>query len=149
MLLLVLGSSALRDGLALPPLRGRLLAVDCVFTRQRVWLFSACERRGVIHRRCDVIGEDGRLLASAQSGAGDEAPPWLTAIGGHCSAGEQVFAPTDDGVVRLERSGDRVIQTRSFPDTAPYVDAATRLVTTRAGLFAAKGRVITRLERRS
>ncbi len=142
------GPSALRDGISLPPLRGRLLAADCVFTREHVWLLSACEQRGVIHRRCDVLSEGGDLRASAQSGAGDEAPPWLTAIGGRCSAGEQVFAPTDDGVVRLERRGDRVIQTRSFPDTAPFVDAATQLVTTRAGLFAAKGRVITRLELR-
>ncbi|MCB9754283.1 MAG: hypothetical protein H6713_30445 [Myxococcales bacterium] len=142
------GAGGLRDGVPLPPLRGRLLAADCVFTRARAWLRTTCELRGALHRSCAVIDERGQLLASVSVSAGDEAPAWLTAAGSPCSAGEQVFAPTDDGVVRLELVGGRVLETRRFPDTAAYVDAATRLLITRRGLLAVSSRAITRLELR-
>lgn len=142
------GRAGLRDGVAVPAeaLAGQIIATDCLFTQGHAWLLTAVSRGGVITHHCVVLREDGTLAAHATATPGDGS--WLGAIGGQCSAGALVFAPTDDGVVRVELSEGRVAQTRSFPATAPYVDAATRLLVTRRGLCAVDSHSVTLLRQK-
>ena len=50
--------------------------------------------------------------------------------------GQALLAPTDNGVVRLEAQGGSIQQTRTFPDTAPFVNAETRLYAGSDGIYA-------------
>jgi hypothetical protein len=56
-----------------------------------------------------------------------------------------LFVPTDSGIVRVERDGDRLSVARTFPDTEPFVDAGSRLHAGPSGLIAVTGGRILRL----
>src|SRR5207302_1225964 len=123
------------DSLRLPVRRGRLLDAACVFGAGRAWLFTACEERGSVVNGCVAFTRDGAILGTAEAPAGDGS--WLGSLGGSAAAGELLFAPTDSGIVRVEAAGGKLTVTRAFPDTAPFVDAASILHAGGGGLWVA------------
>lgn len=113
---------------------GALLAAHAVVAEDRVWLFTAERQGGAEALRCRLLDRRGALLASAEEPAAEGS--WLAAATGACAAGSALLVPTDLGVVRVEAEDGALRATRTFPDTAPYVDAATRLLAGRGGLYA-------------
>jgi len=126
----------LADGVPLPPLLGRVLDADCVFSEGRAWLLLALEAGGRLTRRCVLIRKDGGVTAVADS------PPWLETVAGACAAGPHLFVPTDRGVVRVEEDLARWTE---FPETEPFVDAGCRLAVGRDGLIVAGRREVVKL----
>lgn len=130
----------LNDTVKLPFLPGELVDADCALDAERAWVFLAAQHRGKVVHQCVVVRADGTLEASAQAEAGDGS--WLGALHGRCAAGGFLLAPTDAGVVRVEPRAGALVETRSFPDTEPFVDQASRLFAGREGLFVAATREI-------
>jgi len=66
---------------------------------------------------------------------------WLAGIDGACAAGDVLFVPTDDGVVRVEADpATRSIRmTRAFPDTRVAVAAGDALHLGSGGLDVVRG----------
>lgn len=124
----------LLDGIALPPMRGRLLDADCLFGKDRVWLLLQLESNGRIWRRCVVVRDN------AVSAAADD-PPWLETVHGACAAGPHLFVPTDRGVVRVDDS----LSWTEYPETEPFVDAGSRLAAASDGLIVAGRREVVKL----
>ncbi len=115
----------LDDSLRLPALKGLLLRSRAAFTAERVWLLAALREGSRTVHRCLVLDARGALLAQAEAEADDGS--WLGALPQVCAAGELLFAATDEGLVRLELRGDRILESRRFPDTAPFLDSETQL----------------------
>ena len=130
----------LKDTVKLPFLAGELIDAACTLDAERAWVFLAAQHRGKTVHQCVVVRADGTLEASAQAEAGDGS--WLGALHGRCAAGGFLLAPTDGGVVRVEPRAGALVETRSFPDTEPFVDQASRLFAGREGLFVAATREI-------
>ena len=125
------------------PLRGQLITASCQFGGDRAWLFVT-ERRGArINSRCLLISSAGELLATARTEAAEG--EWLHASAGGCATARFLFAATDDGIVRVERDGDRLVVTRRFADTAPFVDAACRLHLGSTGIYAVHSHRVDRI----
>lgn len=140
----------INDAVAIPPIRGQLVDATCAFSDHRCWFFTATQDRGKTVHRATVIQPDGSIEATAEAGAGDGS--WLGTIRGKAAAGNFLLAPTDDGVVRIEvdphsapnsakaslgtqGSAGRLVETRRFPDTEPFVDAGSSLHVGRRGLY--------------
>lgn len=127
----------LDDRVALPRLRGRLVAAHATLGDDRAWLWltMADAPSGRLVTTCVVIGADAAVLAAC------ELPdaPWLAGIAGACAAGPHLFVPTDDGVVRVEIAQGTIVQTRIFAETAPLVGAGDRLALTAGGLDVVAG----------
>ncbi len=124
---------ALNDGVRLPRLSGQLLDANAVFGDDRCFFFTATQESGRTVNRCLLIRADGTVEASAEAEAGDAS--WLAGVRGSCASGRHLFAPTDDGVVRVEAVGGDLQATKAFPDTEPFVDADCRLLAAKDGLF--------------
>ena len=62
---------------------------------------------------------------------------WTTAASGASAMGQVLFVPTDDGIQRFEACGGAVRATRTFAETEPFVDAASRLLVVPVGIYAA------------
>lgn len=129
----------LDDRVALPPLRGQLIAAHATLATahgdpadDRAWLWLTLAHAGRIATTCIVIAPDARVLAVTTL---DDAP-WLAGIAGACAAGAQLFVPTDDGVARIEVVQGVVAQTRTFAETAPLIAAGDRLALHPTGLDA-------------
>jgi hypothetical protein len=80
-----------------------------------------------------VIRRDGTIEAEAEAAQGDGS--WLGVLRGKCAAEGFLLAATDEGIVRVEPAGGAIVQTRSFPDTEPFVDAACGLFAGPQGLY--------------
>jgi hypothetical protein len=132
--------AGLKDTVKLPFLPGELVDADCAIDADRAWVLLAAQHRGRTVHQCVVVRADGAIEASAQAEAGDGS--WLGALHGRCAAGGFLLAPTDAGVVRVEPRAGALVETRSFPDTEPFVDQASRLFAGREGLFVAGAREI-------
>jgi hypothetical protein len=46
-----------------------------------------------------------------------------------------LLAPTDAGIVRIEVRDGALQKTREFPDTEPFVDAASQLLVGKDGVY--------------
>ncbi|MEZ4314613.1 MAG: hypothetical protein R3F14_41895 [Polyangiaceae bacterium] len=62
-----------------------------------------------------------------------------------CAVGRALLVPTDAGVVRVEESGGRLVESRRFADTEPFVTSATGLLAGADGLYLVEHRCIRRL----
>jgi hypothetical protein len=122
----------LDDRVALPAIRGQLVAADATIGDDRAWLWLTTADAGRISTTAVVIGADASVLAA---GSVDGAS-WLPGISGACAAGAHLFVPTDGGVVRLEIAAGAFAQTRAFADTAPLIAAGDRLALHPTGLDA-------------
>ncbi len=122
----------LDDRVALPPIRGQLVAAHATIGDDRAWLWLTLADAGRLTTTCVVIGADASVLAAAPL----PDAPWLSGITGACAAGPHLFVPTDDGVARIELVQGAVVQTRTFAETAPLVAAGDRLALHPTGLDA-------------
>jgi hypothetical protein len=136
----------LDDRVALPKLRGQLVASHAVIGDDRAWLFLTCAEPAGAGTRlvttCIVIGADASVLA------GQPLPDatWLAGIGGACAAGSHLFVPTDDGVARVEIVQGTITATRLFAETAPLVTAGDVLALSPGGLDVLRRRDAIRMQ---
>jgi hypothetical protein len=122
----------LDDRVALPPIRGQLVAAHATIGDDRAWLWLTLAEAGRLATTCVVIGADASVLATETIAE----VPWLAGVAGACAAGPHLFVPTDDGVARIEIVQGVIAQTRTFAETAPLVAAGDRLALHPTGLDA-------------
>ena len=56
-------------------------------------------------------------------------------LSGKGAAGSWLFAPTDEGIVRVEPQHGQLVQTRQFPDIEPCVDNGCHLFAGQQGIY--------------
>ena len=134
------GLRGLREELGLPRLQGELVRARCAFGSERAFLLLALRHAGRTQHRLLCLDREARLVAEAEAYEGDGS--WLGAFPELCAAGALLFAATDDGLLRAEVRGGKVELARLFPDTEPFVDAATRLLLATGGLLAVSARTV-------
>jgi hypothetical protein len=132
----------LDDRVALPPIRGALIHAHAAIAADRAWLAWTTAFAGRLTTTVVAIAADGRVLAT-HSGDGDD---WLAGIAGACAAGDVLFVPTDDGVVRVEAGAGALRVTRAFPDTRAAVATGDALHLAPAGLDVVRGSRAHRLQ---
>lgn len=120
----------LDDRVALPPIRGQLVAAHAIVGSDRAWLWLTCAEAGRLVTTCVVIGADAAVLATERL----TDATWLAGIDGACAAGPHLFVPTDEGVTRIEVVQNTIAATRVFAETASIVSAADRLALSPGGL---------------
>ena len=128
----------LDDRVALPKLRGRLIAAHATIASDRAWLWLAFEGATTVV----VVDAQANVLATQTLADA----PWLAGIAGACALGPHLFVPTDDGIVRVELVQGVVTQTRVFAETALLVGAADRLAISPSGLDVIRHRDAIRLQ---
>ena len=134
----------INDSLLLPPLRGQLIDATCALDEKRAWLLLALQHGGRTIHLCLVYSRAGVLEATAEAAAGDGS--WLGTLHGKCATQGLLLAPTDAGIARIEVHGGTLQQTREFSDTEPFVDAASRLLVGKEGLYVVGRSQITALK---
>lgn len=136
-------STGINDRVEVPSFAGQLVEAWCCLARDRFWFGVRTADRGVMRHHLWMIRRDGTVEAAcSHEGGGDH---W-TASSMHATAvGSVLLVPTDDGVVRVEASGGTMTVTRTYPDTEPFVDAATPLMSGPDGLYVVNRNSITRL----
>jgi H/ACA ribonucleoprotein complex subunit 3 len=130
----------INDAVKIPPIRGQLIDSTCVFASDRCWFFVATQDRGKTVHQCVVVGRNGGVEAAAQAEQGDGS--WLGTLHGKCAVGNVLFAPTDDGIVRVEVSNGQIHMAAKFPDTEAFVDAGCHLFPAPQGLYVVSEREI-------
>lgn len=125
----------INDSVALPRLRGQLVAAHATLAQDHAYLWLTLADAGRLTTTAIAVDAHARVLACEVLDA-----PWAAGVAGACALGPHLFVPTDDGIVRVEVVGGALVQTRSFPETAPLVTASDRLVFQPGGLAVIRAR---------
>jgi len=124
----------INDSIKLPPIKGQLVDSTCVFTRDRCWFFVSSRQGSKTINQCIVLKRDGAVEGSAEAEDGDGS--WLGAIRGKMATNNFLLAATDEGIVRVEPTGNgQITKTREFPDTEPFVDSGCHIFPGPGGLY--------------
>jgi H/ACA ribonucleoprotein complex subunit 3 len=89
--------------------------------------------RGKILHRVFVIRPDGEVIATDEGEKNSDS--WLGSIHGHFAIANFLLVATDGGIIRVETHQNRIVKTREFPDTEPFVSQDSQLFATGEGLF--------------
>ncbi|HEY1818125.1 MAG TPA: hypothetical protein VGG74_37540 [Kofleriaceae bacterium] len=130
---------ALDDRVALPPIRGQLVAACATIGEDRAWLWLTLAARGRVTTTCIVVGADAKVLAAEVLGERGDVP-WTRGVAGACAAGPHLFVPTESGIARIEVIAGALVQTRVFAETAEVVSEGDRLVLASGGIAVARRR---------
>ena len=136
--------SGINDSVKLPSIRGQLIDSTCIFSETRCWFFIASKDGNTIKNQCFVIKSDGSIEATHEAEADDGS--WLSTLRGKCLAGNFAFAATDEGIVRLETQYGKIVETKKFPDSEPFVDSSKHLFAGKDGLYVVGNQDITILK---
>ena len=134
-------AGVLDDRVALPKLRGQLVAASAACGDDRAWLTLTMADAGRLTTHVIVIDGGGTVLAAVTP----TDVPWLAGLPGAVAAGPHLFVPTDAGVARLEITSGDLAQTRVFAETAALVSAGDRLALHPGGLDVMRRRDALRL----
>lgn len=134
----------INDNVRLPRIGGQIFDADCVFGANRGWFFVASQENGQALHHCFVLDASGTIQSKSTSLRNDGS--WLGAsIHGRCAASNFLLAATDDGLVRVETSGQQLVVTKTFPDTEPFADSQSQLIAGDDGLYVVSQHDIQRL----
>ena len=137
----------LADGHTLAPLRGRIVHAGAQLSATHAWLYMVIKRGASLRVRVEVLARSGESLAAMEAEAEGDDPEraWLRSLDGAVAVEGLLLVPTDAGIVRVEVRGGAPGPTRSFPDTAPFVDAAASLLAGPLGLCVVDGEGVRKL----
>lgn len=122
---------------------GNVIDATTVLSDDHVWFFLSIQDGPLRLNRCYMINQYGKVLAQVEALSNDGS--WLSTIHGKCAFGKQLFAPTDDGIVRVEFDGASLGTTKIFSDTNKFVDEGSRLLFGRDGVYVVSSSRIWRL----
>lgn len=136
----------INDSIKLPPIKGQQFDSTCYFAADRIWFACSFQEAGVMQNRMVALRPNGTVEGIAETTADDGT--WLGNLRGKAAAGSYLFAATDDGIVRLEVDYGKIVVTKEFPDTEPFIDAGCHLFPGAQGLYVVSPREIKLLQLR-
>lgn len=113
---------------------GQVLDATAVFSKDHIWFMMAVEEKGQRLNRAFMFDRFGKPTGQTEAHEGDGS--WLGNIRGKCATGKLLFAPTDDGIVRVEIVNGTLDATKVFADTNRFVDGSTKLLFGKDGMYA-------------
>lgn len=137
--------TGLNDSVAIPLISGQIVDATCSFSETHTWFFTTTQEQGKLVHRCVVLDMSGAIIASTGT-AGDDTSWLVGGIRGHLAVGSSLFVATDSGIVRVSSDRGSLSVEREFPDTEPFVDAHSQLVSGPGGIYVVSTRAITLLE---
>ncbi len=136
----------LDDGVALPRLRGELVAANAVIGVDRAWLAFTLADQGRLATTVVVVDATAKVVATETLSDAT----WLTGFAGACAAGPHLFVPTDEGIARIEvvqgsidptaapsgaaARAPAIVATRVFAETASFVGSSDHLALSPGGI---------------
>ncbi len=132
------------DRVQIPPIRSELIDANCIFSDRLCWFFTANQEQGKIIHRVSVLRDTGELIATLAAPKGDLA--WLSNLHGCSAIADWLFAPTDEGIVRIEFQNGQILVTKTFPETEPYVDSGCSLIVGSQGIHVINSQKILQLQ---
>ncbi|MGB0561928.1 MAG: hypothetical protein ACPGVO_09000 [Spirulinaceae cyanobacterium] len=122
---------------------GQLLDANCLFSRDRAWLFWTVRSQGQTVHHCAVLQPNGQVVATYETIHGQS--DWLVSLQGHLAVGAFLLVATDEGVVRVEVHQGQIRVVKTFPDTEPFVSSESLLLPASQGLYVVNAQTIQQL----
>lgn len=130
----------MNDQVQIPQISGQLTDSTCVFSHEYAWFFYTAKEGADIKNFAVVVNKSGNIVGRGHAIERDGS--WLSSIRGKCPVGSVLFAPTDNGVVKVEVVDEELVQTQVFPDTEPFVSETTFLLPGPGGLYAVSNKSV-------
>lgn len=125
--------SGINDTVKIVPIKGQLIDSTCVFAGTHAWFMTTEKNGPKIVNRVQVINSLGEIEATDECENGDGS--WLGKIRGKLPTGNFILSATNEGIVRAEISNGKIVPTKEFPDTEPFVDENSFLLPSLSGIY--------------
>lgn len=125
--------AGINDSVKIIPVRGQLIDSTCAFTGSRAWFMTTEKIGSKIINRVQVVKANGEIEATSETEEGDGS--WLGKIRGKLPLSNFVLSATNQGVVRAEIANGKIVLSKEFPDTEPYVDENSFLLPSASGIL--------------
>lgn len=132
--------SGINDTVKIAPIKGQLIDSTCVFVGTRAWFLTTEKSGSKIINRVQVVNSMGEIEASDECESGDGS--WLGRIRGKLPISNFILSATNDGVVRTEIVNSKIVPTKEFPDTEPFVDENSFLLPSSNGIYVVRKKEI-------
>lgn len=125
---------------AVPKLNGLLIDSSAVFTKELCWFFVSLSYKGEIYNHCIVINKNGEIRAVDKVRVGDGT--WLEGIRGKTCAKDFLLSVTDTGVKQIIVDNGKLVESKEYPDTEPFVASDSHIIISKDGLYVVSGQEI-------
>lgn len=132
--------SGINDTVKIVPVKGQLIDSTCVFSGTHAWFMTTEKSGSKIINRVQVINALGEIQATEECENGDGS--WLGKIRGKLPIGNFILSATNDGIVRTETVNGKIVPTKEFPDTEPFVDENSFLLPSSNGIYVVRKKEI-------
>ncbi|MFZ2718392.1 MAG: hypothetical protein WAZ12_01210 [Candidatus Absconditicoccaceae bacterium] len=129
-------SKVINDKVNLPFIKGEIIDAKTYISDHLAWLMIATKDQSRYINHCLVIDKQGKVLSHINNETSDQ--PWLSHIKGKSAAGNYLFCPTDDGIMRVSVEPNGNLETKVFVDTENYVNEQSSLLVSPMGIYVIK-----------
>ncbi|MGK7932825.1 MAG: hypothetical protein AB4041_15535 [Microcystaceae cyanobacterium] len=130
----------INDQVKLPNLLGKLIDAYCTFSQNYCWFFITLENQRQLINKVYVINQKGDVITMTEATLTDNL--WLSTLRGKFALNHALLAATDEGIIRLEVQSDKIVQTKTFTETEPYVDQSSQLFASSQGIYVVNSKEI-------
>lgn len=111
---------------------GSVVDVQCYSSSTRHWILIQSKQQATLVNICICIDHKGQELGRYECNNDDGS--WLGTIYGKTTFGNNLFAPTDEGIVAIKVENNAFMQT-TYQQTAPYVHSHCQLLASTKGIY--------------
>jgi len=108
----------------IPRITGQLINANALFTKEHLWFFTQTQENGEMWYKTTIIDPRANTILREDK---TKDPLYFE---GAVTAGNNVFLPSDHGIIRLSIS-----ERKEFPDTEPFVNSDSKLLVAKGGLY--------------
>ena len=137
-------NKGINDSLKMPNVKGQMIDATCVFTKDLAWVYIAYQSGGETLHQCTLVKQTGEIVATEEARSADNR--WISSVRFGCAAGNFLFVPTDEGIIRIEPNTGKLIEGKIFPDTEPFVNSNDHLHVLSDGIYVVSNKEITKIK---
>lgn len=129
-------SKIINDKVNLPFIKGEIIDAKTYISNDIAWVMIATKDQSRYINHCLLIDKQGQVLSHINNETSDQA--WLSHIKGKSAAGNYLFCPTDEGIMRVSINPHGQLETKVFVDTENYVNEQSSLLVSPMGIYVIK-----------
>lgn len=125
-------------------INGKLIKHTCHFGKDHIWFMLHYLKNGKETVRCILVHHNGTVVGTMEESLDPDS--WFANILGMCAIGPYLFAPTDNGIVRVECRGGQISVTKEFEATEAFINQESQLLPGKGGIYVVDTHEITLLK---
>jgi H/ACA ribonucleoprotein complex subunit 3 len=121
------------DTIKLPQYSGKIVDAECIFSDDYCLFSISRVESGQVINAFHLLKKDGTVIASTEALA--ESSRFTKNIRAKVLGGQKIITATDDGLLLVIPDNGRLVESKLFTDTEPFVNEGSEIYTNADGIY--------------